>query len=263
MAFAHQWGGEAHRNDRIPHLGAPQPASTTRQAVSLESQWLAAIVEGSDDAIISKTMGGIINYWNAAATRIFGYTAEEMIGSPITRIIPVELQTEEAEILAKLGRGERIDHFETVRLDKNGRRVTVSVTVSPLRNAAGDISELRRSLATYRSARRMRTPCAAPTRRCATRMKWRSSCASRRKTPTAPRPTFSRYEPRNPHAPDQHQRLRRSVVPTKLTRLQRRYVKLVRVANAALLTIVNDILDFSKVEAGRLELECRAFSPRP
>ena len=106
---------------------------------SLKSQWLAAIVEGSDDAIISKTLEGIVNYWNAAATRIFGYTADDMTGSPITRIIPVELQDEEAEILAKLARGERIDHFETVRLHKSGRLVTVSVTVSPLRDAAGNI----------------------------------------------------------------------------------------------------------------------------
>ena len=106
---------------------------------SLQSQWLAAIVEGSDDAIISKTMGGMVNYWNAAATRIFGFTAKEMIGAPITRIIPDELQGEEAEILAKLARGERIDHFETVRLRKDGRQVAVSLAVSPLRDAAGKV----------------------------------------------------------------------------------------------------------------------------
>ena len=84
-------------------------------------------------------MGGMVNYWNAAATRIFGFTAKEMIGAPITRIIPDELQGEEAEILAKLARGERIDHFETVRLRKDGRQVAVSLAVSPLRDAAGKV----------------------------------------------------------------------------------------------------------------------------
>ena len=105
----------------------------------LESQRLAAIVEASDDAIVSKTLDGTVSYWNPGATRIFGYTAGEMVGSPITRIVPVELQDEEAEILAKLARGERIDHYETVRLVKGGRHITVSLSVSPLRDAAGKV----------------------------------------------------------------------------------------------------------------------------
>ncbi|HET9067937.1 MAG TPA: PAS domain S-box protein [Amaricoccus sp.] len=100
---------------------------------------LAAIVASSDDAIISKTLNGTVTSWNRSATRIFGYEPEEMIGQSITRIIPSELQVEEESILARLRRGERIDHFDTVRRAKDGRRVFVSLTVSPVRNAAGEI----------------------------------------------------------------------------------------------------------------------------
>ena len=121
---------------------------------------LAAIVESSDDAIISKDLNGRITSWNASATRIFGYRAEEMIGESILRIIPPELRAEEDDILAKLRRGERIDHFETTRVRKDGRRVDISVTVSPLHNSAGtivgaskvarDISEQKRAAALQR-----------------------------------------------------------------------------------------------------------------
>lgn len=105
----------------------------------IESARLAAIVEGSDDAIVSKSLEGRITSWNAGASRIFGYEAEEMIGQPITRIIPPDMQDEEKQILAKLGRGERIDHFETVRLAKDGRRIDISLTVSPLRDKTGNV----------------------------------------------------------------------------------------------------------------------------
>jgi len=100
---------------------------------------LAAIVESSDDAIVSKTLDGIIRSWNAGAERIFGYTAEEVVGQPITLIIPPERHDEEREILARLARGERIDHFETVRMAKSGRRLDISLTVSPVRDNAGRI----------------------------------------------------------------------------------------------------------------------------
>ena len=100
---------------------------------------LAAIVTDSDDAIVSKTLQGIITSWNSGAERIFGYAADEVIGKSILILIPPELQDEEAEILAKLARGERIDHFETTRVTKQGERIDVALTVSPVRDAAGRI----------------------------------------------------------------------------------------------------------------------------
>ena len=100
---------------------------------------LAAIVESSDDAIISKRLDQTIVSWNAGAERLFGYSAREMIGQPIMTIIPPELQHEEVGILAKIKAGERIDHYETVRVTKDGRRVEVSITVSPVRDEQGRI----------------------------------------------------------------------------------------------------------------------------
>ena len=112
---------------------------TERHEASMESARLASIVASSDDAIISKTLDGHITSWNASATRIFGYHANEMIGQPITRIIPPELHAEESEIIARLKRGERIDHYETVRVAKDGRRIDMSLTTSPLRDKSGRV----------------------------------------------------------------------------------------------------------------------------
>jgi PAS domain S-box-containing protein len=100
---------------------------------------LATIVDSSSDAIISKTLDGIVTSWNAGAERIFGYTAQEMIGRHITRIIPLELHEEETMIVTQLSRGQRIDHFETVRVTKSGKRISVSLTISPVRDSAGNI----------------------------------------------------------------------------------------------------------------------------
>jgi PAS domain S-box-containing protein len=110
-----------------------------KDAEELRSR-LAAIVASSDDAIISKTLDGVIVTWNEGASRIFGYTAEEAVGKPITMLIPPERIDEEEEILRRLRLGERIDHFETVRVRKDGTPVHVSLTVSPVRNAAGEIA---------------------------------------------------------------------------------------------------------------------------
>lgn len=100
---------------------------------------LAAIIQCSDDAIISKNLQGIVQSWNAGAERMFGYTSDEMIGTPITRLFPSDRSDEEAAILARLRAGERVDHFETVRCTKDGRHINVSVTISPVRDATGEI----------------------------------------------------------------------------------------------------------------------------
>jgi PAS domain S-box-containing protein len=100
---------------------------------------LAAIVESSQDAIISKTLEGVIRTWNAGAERLFGHSAEEAAGRSITLIIPPDRLDEEQEILARLSRGERIEHYETVRLARDGRRLDVSLTVSPLRDSEGRV----------------------------------------------------------------------------------------------------------------------------
>src|SRR4051812_14499999 len=114
--------------------------SRSARQSSLEAQaYLAAIVESSDDAIISKDLQGNITSWNKAAERIFGYRAEEAIGRPISILIPADRGAEEPEILRRVLGGDRTEHFETVRLRKDGRTVPVSVTISPIRDSTGKI----------------------------------------------------------------------------------------------------------------------------
>jgi PAS domain S-box-containing protein len=101
--------------------------------------FLAAIVQSSDDAIASKNLDGIITSWNKGAEGVFGYTAEEAIGQPITIVIPQDRQDEERRILTRIRRGERIEHFETIRQHKHGNLIWVSLTISPVKNAEGKI----------------------------------------------------------------------------------------------------------------------------
>jgi PAS domain S-box-containing protein len=100
---------------------------------------LAAIVESSDDAIVGKDLDGIITSWNAGAERTFGYTAEEIIGKPITTLIPPNYRKEEEAIIERIRRGQRVEHFETVRQRKHGSLIDVSMTISPVKNSQGKI----------------------------------------------------------------------------------------------------------------------------
>ena len=120
---------------------APTPREIEAALRESEQQlrWLASIVDSSDDAIVSKNLDGIITSWNSGAERVFGYSASEAIGQPITLVIPQDRQSEEREILTRIRRGERIDHFETVRQRKNGSLIVVSLTVSPVKDANGKI----------------------------------------------------------------------------------------------------------------------------
>ncbi len=112
---------------------------TERRPMEEERARLAAIVESSDDAIIGKTLEGIITSWNKGAERIYGYSASEAVGQPISMLVPPERPDEVPEILKKIRRGEKVDHSETVRVAKDGRRLNISLTVSPIKNSEGDI----------------------------------------------------------------------------------------------------------------------------
>jgi PAS domain S-box-containing protein len=112
---------------------------TERRRAEQARALLAGIVDSSDDAIVSKSLDGIITSWNGAAERMFGWTADEAIGKSIIMIIPPELLDEEKMILSRLRQGQRIDHFETVRVTKDGHRLNISLTVSPVRNKHGEI----------------------------------------------------------------------------------------------------------------------------
>ena len=116
--------------------------TTDRKQIEDDQQqlsFLAAVVQSSDDAIASKNLDGIITSWNKGAEGVFGYTAEEAIGQPITIVIPQDRQDEERTILTRVRRGERIEHFETIRQHKHGNLIWVSLTISPVKNAEGKI----------------------------------------------------------------------------------------------------------------------------
>src|SRR5262249_32539598 len=119
-------------------IGVTIDVTARRQADEVNSR-LAAIVESSDDAIVSKTLDGIVTSWNQGAERLVGYTADEMVGQSIRRIVPPDRQPEITRILAALRRGERVDHYETERIRKDGRPIYVSLSVSPIHNASGTI----------------------------------------------------------------------------------------------------------------------------
>jgi PAS domain S-box-containing protein len=112
---------------------------TSRKEAEQAQRRLAAIVESSDDAIIGKDLNGIVISWNPAAERMYGYSSNEMVGQSITTVIPPELQDEERKILETVGRGDRIEHYETVRVTRGGERIDVSLTISPVRDESGKV----------------------------------------------------------------------------------------------------------------------------
>ena len=116
----------------------PQQPPRTSQS-ELDRLRFAAIIESSDDGIVSKDLDGTVRSWNPGAERIFGYGADEMVGQPIFKVIPPELQDEEHALLARIARGEHISHYETERIRKDGRRIRVSLTLSPLRDGTGQL----------------------------------------------------------------------------------------------------------------------------
>lgn len=139
----------------------PSQIGSTQELTNLKSPelapyWLSALIESADDAIVSKTLDGIITSWNKGAERIFGYTAEEAVGKSITIIIPSDHLDEEKEILSRLRAGHRVDHFETIRQRKDGTLVYVSLTISPIIGPNGQIigaSKIARDVTDQRQSR--------------------------------------------------------------------------------------------------------------
>jgi PAS domain S-box-containing protein len=132
---------------------------TERKAAELATQRLAAIVDSSDDAIISKDLNGIITSWNAGAERLFLYTEQEVVGKSVTILMPPDRQDEEAGILQRLRRGERIDHFETVRQRKDGSLVDISLSISPIAGQKGRVvgaSKIARDISERKSAEKFK-----------------------------------------------------------------------------------------------------------
>lgn len=135
----------------------PKPLDMRTSILEDPRLLLAAIIDSSEDAIISKDLNGIITSWNKAAHRMYGYTAEEIVGQSILRLIPEELQFEEDEIRRKLKSGQRLEHYETTRVTKAGRRIEVSLTISPIKDSTGRVigsSKIVRDITTRKQMER-------------------------------------------------------------------------------------------------------------
>lgn len=213
---------------------------------------LAAIVESSDDAIVSKDLSGTILSWNAGAERLFGYTAEEAVGRPIVMLLPPERLEEEARILTTLMRGERIDHFETERVAKDGRRVHISLSVSPIKDASGRIiggAKIARDITRRKTLEREREMLLEKEREArrlaeaANRSKdaFLAMISHELRTPLSPILTWARM-------------LRRGLLDEDKTRKALETIERNAMAQAQL---VDDLLDVSRIVAGKLRLEVR------
>ncbi|HZA92407.1 MAG TPA: PAS domain S-box protein, partial [Gemmatimonadales bacterium] len=134
-------------------MADPDSATPTADQIALTAARLAAIVESSDEAIVSKKLDGTVLSWNAAAERIFGYSAAEMVGGSIFTLIPPDLHEDERYILARIARGEHISHIETIRRRKDGTLIPIELSISPVRNASGEImgaSSIKRDISERR-----------------------------------------------------------------------------------------------------------------
>jgi PAS domain S-box-containing protein len=134
-----RWLALARSYELIESLGDPSTTTSAPREAKERFRLLASIVASSDDAIISKNLDGIITSWNKGAEQLFGYTAEEAVGKPVMILIPPDQHNEEDMILERIRRGERIEHYETVRKGKDGSSIVVSLTVSPVKNVEGRI----------------------------------------------------------------------------------------------------------------------------
>ena len=196
---------------------------------------LAAIVESSNDAIVSKTLDGIITSWNAAAERLFGYSAEEAIGKHITLIVPPELYPEEDEIISKLRRGIRIEHYETVRQRKDGSCVEVSLSISPIKDRRGRVigaSKIARDISERMELERRKD-------------EFIGMASHEMKTPVTALKGFTQLLQRRLQKSNNEDALH------FLTRMDQQVDKLT--------TLIRDMLDLSKIQNGQLEYRMDVF----
>jgi PAS domain S-box-containing protein len=228
----------------------PVPASFEAPDSFIRLALLAAIVESSDDAIVSKTLEGRILSWNAGASRIFGYTAAEAIGQPITMIIPPELHDEERQILDQVRRGERIEHFDTIRVAKDGRRIHISLAVSPVRDANGTIvgaSKVARDVSERKAAEQALDETAARLRASEEALR----DADRRKDEFL---ALLAHELRNPLAPIRYT-LAANKKSGRTPEQRKRAEEIIERQVTHMSRLLDDLLDVSRITRSTLELK--------
>jgi PAS domain S-box-containing protein len=220
-----------------------------RKLAELAKLRLAAIVESSDDAIISKDLQGIITSWNAGAERLFGYSAAEIIGQPISRLTPTQNQLEQSTILGEISRGADVKHFETVRLRKDGSCINVSVTISPIKDLSGTVigaSKVARDITERKVVElKLLEAIAAAEKANLAKSEFLSSMSHELRTPLNAILGFA-------------QLLEVSKPP--LTAIQLVKVEQITKAGWYLLELINEILDLALIESGKLSLSLEAVS---
>ncbi|HTE17475.1 MAG TPA: PAS domain S-box protein, partial [Armatimonadota bacterium] len=222
---------------------------TERMQAQQTLQRLAAIVESSEDAIDSKSLDGVITSWNRGAEALYGYSAEEAVGRHISMLIPPGRPDESPEILARVGRGEKVDHCETLRVTKDGRLVDVSLTLSPIKDARGRItgaSAITRDVSLRKQAERALREA-----------KEAAEAATRAKSEFLAHMSHEIRTPMNGILG-----VTDLLLDTDLPPESRHYLGLVKSSANSLLTVIDDILDFSKIEARKLQVEHVPFDLR-
>ncbi|HTM82274.1 PAS domain S-box protein [Asticcacaulis sp.] len=223
-------------------IGASKVARDIRAMKSAErlSAYLAAIIESSDDAIVSKNLDGMITSWNPSAERIFGYTPEEAVGKHISLIIPQDMIDEEHAILGRVKAGERVDHFETIRRAKNGDLLNISLTVSPIRDGAGQIVGASKVARNITDQKRTIEALAE---------------VSRRKDEFLANMSHELRTPLNAIIGLTHLLTQTETLTPK----GQQFLTMIGQSSDSLLALINDLLDFSKAEAGSFQFESIDF----
>ncbi|MEB2345738.1 MAG: PAS domain S-box protein [Deltaproteobacteria bacterium] len=239
--------GRAVTLDRLEERTRALESALERSREVAESRSrLAAIVEGSGDAIIGKTLEGVVTSWNSAAERIFGYRAEEMIGQPTARLIPADRPDDVSAILGAIRRGERVDHYETERIRKDGTRIQVSLSVSPIRDASGGVTgaaKIVRDVTARRALEAQREQLLGV----AQRARAEAEAASRSKDEFL---AMLSHELRNPLAA-----LRNAVYSARLDPGRRERALEIATHQAEQLgRLVDDLLDLSRITQGAIRL---------
>lgn len=226
---------------------------TNQAKVNRERAMLAAIIDSTEEGIISKDLNGIVQTWNRAATCIFGYTAEEMIGKSIEILIPPEMPEEEPRLLAKLRRGERIDHYETIRVRKDGERIDVALSVSPIRDSSGTIigaSKIVRDITKSKKLKDeydlLQSQLLNVEETSRLKSSFISTVSHEIRAPLGGIIALAEILCQEEELPESAQGIADAVLES----------------SRSLYTVLNELLDFSKVEAGKINLECREFSLR-
>lgn len=239
--------GEAKLGKHSIFVGFIQDISKRKQMESA-SRHFEAIVQASADAIMSKNLQGIVTSWNASAEHMFGYAAAEMIDSPMLKLFPLERVDEEKFILKQISHGQRINHFETVRIRKDGSPIDVSVTLSPIFDEGGVVigaSKIARDITLNKQLERELHAA-----------KQAAEASNQSKSEFLANMSHEIRTPMNAIIG-----LTRLASETELTPKQHDYLQKIQTSSQALLGILNDILDLSKIESGRMDIERIEFDP--